>query len=267
MKLKMIALAAVMAVSGAANATLIDLGNNANTAYNGSLVFSVWDATGSYSLDLSPSIATTAATGIDGINTVVADVTALGSVSFAADSALSSWLAAANTAGLAVQWNVNALGAVATSITNKELLTTANVVTLPAALANNKSVVAGGSIVAIDTGLNSSGISAANELVVTATTAAAGYANYLNSTNFNGSLSFSDAANLGQSMGLAMVGYKGTGTAASTYAMTNLTASVDASGNLTLSTPVAAVPEADTYAMLLAGLGVMGAIVRRRRSV
>lgn len=34
-----------------------------------------------------------------------------------------------------------------------------------------------------------------------------------------------------------------------------------------LSYTVAAVPEADTYAMLLAGLGLMGAMVRRRKSV
>lgn len=32
-----------------------------------------------------------------------------------------------------------------------------------------------------------------------------------------------------------------------------------------LSSNVAAVPEADTYAMMLAGLGLMGAIARRKK--
>ena len=35
--------------------------------------------------------------------------------------------------------------------------------------------------------------------------------------------------------------------------------------NLTTSNPVSAVPEPETYAMLLAGLGVMGAVARRRK--
>ena len=39
-----------------------------------------------------------------------------------------------------------------------------------------------------------------------------------------------------------------------------------ATGDLVYSSAVAAVPEADSYAMLLAGLGMMGAIVRRRNS-
>jgi hypothetical protein len=36
--------------------------------------------------------------------------------------------------------------------------------------------------------------------------------------------------------------------------------------NIRVSAPVAAVPEPETYAMLLAGLGLMGAIARRRKA-
>lgn len=35
--------------------------------------------------------------------------------------------------------------------------------------------------------------------------------------------------------------------------------------NLTLANPVAAIPEPETYALMLAGLGIVGSIVRRRR--
>ena len=262
MKLKMIALAAVMVASGAANATLVDLGATASTGYNGSVVFSVWDSAGSYSLNLSPSIATASGTGADGINSIVADVTAAtgSSVVFNADAALTAFLGAAATAGLAVQWDVNALGAVATSVTNKELLTTANVTTLPTAPSNSLTKTAAGDLTTIYTGLNNNGISiTSNEATINSTTTA-GYANTFGTSLTN--LAFSDAANLGQSQMLALVGYKTTGTASSTYTNTGLTASVDTLGNLT----VAAVPEADTYSMLLAGLGAIGAIVRRRRN-
>lgn len=37
-------------------------------------------------------------------------------------------------------------------------------------------------------------------------------------------------------------------------------------GNVSVPTPVASVPEPETYAMLLAGLGVIGAIARRRKA-
>ncbi len=42
---------------------------------------------------------------------------------------------------------------------------------------------------------------------------------------------------------------------------------LNANGNLTFTSPVSAVPEADTWAMLLAGLGMLGMMVRRRTSI
>ncbi|GAB4515073.1 MAG: hypothetical protein Tsb0026_20630 [Sulfuricaulis sp.] len=42
---------------------------------------------------------------------------------------------------------------------------------------------------------------------------------------------------------------------------------LNADGTLTFTSPVSAVPEADTWAMLLAGLGMLGMMVRRRTSI
>lgn len=42
---------------------------------------------------------------------------------------------------------------------------------------------------------------------------------------------------------------------------------LNANGALTFTSPVSAVPEADTWAMLLAGLGMLGMMVRRRTSI
>jgi hypothetical protein len=42
---------------------------------------------------------------------------------------------------------------------------------------------------------------------------------------------------------------------------------LNANGALTFTSPVSAVPEADTWAMLLAGLGMIGMMVRRRASI
>jgi MYXO-CTERM domain-containing protein len=43
--------------------------------------------------------------------------------------------------------------------------------------------------------------------------------------------------------------------------------SLNANGTLAFASPVSAVPEADTWAMLLAGLGMLGMMVRRRTSI
>ncbi|SEL01353.1 PEP-CTERM sorting domain-containing protein [Nitrosovibrio tenuis] len=42
---------------------------------------------------------------------------------------------------------------------------------------------------------------------------------------------------------------------------------MNANGTLSFTSPVSAIPEADTWAMLLAGLGMLGAMVRRRTSI
>lgn len=46
----------------------------------------------------------------------------------------------------------------------------------------------------------------------------------------------------------------------------NYTFSINNAGTLTFNVPTTAVPEADSYAMLLAGLGVLGLVARRRKA-
>ncbi|MDR3323652.1 MAG: PEP-CTERM sorting domain-containing protein, partial [Zoogloeaceae bacterium] len=56
--------------------------------------------------------------------------------------------------------------------------------------------------------------------------------------------------------------YQGTGTSFTVYSTTGLV-----SGQLVFGTPAPAVPEPETYALLLVGLGLVGFIARRRRNL
>ena len=253
MKLKMIALAAVMAVSGAANAALIDSGSATG---NGDLVLSIWDKNSAYELNLNTVM-----------NSFVATVTAApgSAISFAADSTLSTWLAQADSATF--KWNVTATGA---SGTNKAILTSADVTTLPTAESSQIARTAVSSAQSIYNNINANGplTATVNDAVLGSTTA--GYAGNTGvfGSNFGTDVNFVDASSsLGTSMQMVRIGVKSTGSTAVTQAFDGVTVSLDSKGDLTLSTAVAAVPEADTYAMLLAGLGAMGVIVRRRRTV
>lgn len=85
-------------------------------------------------------------------------------------------------------------------------------------------------------------------------------------SNWNGKASFTSVAPTSNALDFyALDGV--TGSSAAFAAVTNYNGkfAVDAAaGTLTWTTTVAAVPEASTYAMLLAGLGLMGLMVRRR---
>ena len=58
-----------------------------------------------------------------------------------------------------------------------------------------------------------------------------------------------------------VLSYTGTGTSSFSWLTTPSTG-----GGLTVGPTVSAVPEPETYAMLLAGMGVVGAMARRRKS-
>ena len=260
MKLKMIALAAVMAVSGAANAASIDLGATGATSYNGSVVFSIWDNNSSYSLNLNTGVA---GDSISGINSFLSTITAApgSSLTFAADSTLTSWLSNANVAAL--EWNVTAIN----NGTTRSILTSADLPVLPSAESSTTARAGITSATTIFNNVNANGTqSSANDSVIQSNTP--GYiGNAAFGTNFGGGINFTDASSaLGTSMQMAVLNVKSTGGTNVTQAFDGVTASLDSKGDLTFSAPVAAVPEADTYAMLLAGLGAMGVIVRRRRA-
>lgn len=73
-------------------------------------------------------------------------------------------------------------------------------------------------------------------------------------TNFTGTVPFSHYT----------LGF--TATSASTSLTFSSTSGADYSGAVLDNVSVTAVPEPETYAMLLAGMGIMGAVVRRRQS-
>ena len=259
MKIKLLALAAAALVSGAANAALIDIGTSNPNGYNGSVVFSMWDQNSAYELNLNTGVV---GSTISGINTFVSDITAAGgSITFAADTLLTNWIASADKTNLL--WNITAVN----NGTVRSILTSANTAVLPTALSSQLLRIAMGSAGGIYTGINNNGLTATtNDVVIpsTVTTAYAGGGTF--GSNFGNDINFSNASSaLGTSMQMAVINVKSTGTALGSQAFDGVTATLATNGNLTLSN-VAAVPEADSLAMLLAGLGAMGTIVRRRRN-
>jgi len=259
MKLKLIAAAAVLAVSGAANA---DIATGA--LGNGDMFFSIWDGVNSYTRDLNVSInAFEAAIAAPGF----LPGTVLGSFSFAADALFTSYLATANLA--TVRWNIVASdslgpqrsiytystlpGPVIDSITNRSAVTAANGFALEV---NSQNLSASG---------------ADSAVFAAGTPAYAGLPSF--GSRINNRLNFETAgfaANNSLANGLNLLRING---AASGNALSTYTPYLDegfavraflntGSGTLT----IAAVPEPETFAMLLAGLGLMGAIARRRRN-
>lgn len=253
MKLKLIALAAVLAAAGTVNAAPIDNG----AAGNGGLMFSIWDGANSYSLNLNQTI--------DSFQSLVAGTSPIMSV--ALDSTFTSFMATANQAAL--QWNV-----VATDISgaNRVLETFS---TLPAASTNKANniirTLAGGTtsfINAVDTSLATTD----SAIFAAGTTGYAGGASFGNNgaglLNFvnSGTLANNSAAN---GLGFLRIDAASSGIAKSTltpYAQSGAPVEVwldTTAGTFNVAT-VAAVPEPESFAMLLAGLGLMGGIARRR---
>ncbi|MDO9165324.1 MAG: PEP-CTERM sorting domain-containing protein [Rhodoferax sp.] len=252
MKLKLIALAAVLAAAGSANAAPIANGSDGN----GGLFFSIWDAGSSYSRNLNLTM--------DSFASVVAGAGAV-DLSFAADSTFTSFLAAADLASL--KWNVVA----GDNVGARRLLETYS--TLPAATVKNDIVRGATSgTAAFATKLNAQLDSSDSTTFPAGTPGYAGNpavfgvnaARLLNFSNA-GTLANNSAAN---GLNVMLISGLATGLLASTYTpyvdgADAVKVYLDGSNALHISA-VTAVPEPESYAMLLAGLGLMGAIARRR---
>lgn len=256
MKLKLIALAAVLAAAGAANAAVIDNG----AAGNGGLFFSAWDGVNSYSRNLGYSI--------DSFESGLAAAGAI-DLNFAADATFTSFMSTAGTANL--KWNVVAtdqLGArrVLETFTAPQPLTTKT-----SDVIRNVAVGAGNFVTAINGKLTSTDSA-------TFQFGENGYADLATGNRFGetgaGLLNFSNAGSFSTNsavngLSFMRINAASSGISASTYTpyldgTDAVKVYLDGSNALHISAVTAAVPEADTYAMLLAGLGLMGAIARRR---
>ncbi|MDO8943876.1 MAG: PEP-CTERM sorting domain-containing protein [Desulfobacterales bacterium] len=259
MKLKLIALAAMLA-AGSAQAAIVD-----GSTGNGELFMTVLDSVGqkSYTLDLNITM-----------NDFLAGVAVSGtSYSYTADANMSSFLsmvAPADKSGL-----VFAIGAMdnagATATDFRRYITTASVI--DAATDTNSN-------------LKSLGTSGDQLLADTNTQIGAGVSVIVTDPSF---ISYAGSAQWGSNWGSA---FNGTSTGligndlsmyllsqtsgvfaqrnnASVYAAleqggSQVFANLDMNGNLSIA---AAVPEAETYGMMLAGLGLVGFKAARRRSM
>jgi hypothetical protein len=257
MKLKMIALAAMLA-AGSANAAIQD-----GSTGNGELFMTVLDSVGqqSYTLDLNVSM-----------NDFLAGVAANTSYSYAADANMTSFLgmvAPENKSSL-----VYAIGAMdtvgATATDFHRYITTASYVD-PNVDTNLNLKQLGSSGATLLGDANSLFVGADSSIIVTDSSAVAyaGSAQWGSNwgTKFNGVSTGTIGDDLGMYLLSQTSGAFAVRNSASVYEAltwsngTPVYANLDMDGNLM----IAAVPEAETYAMMLAGLGLVGFMVARRR--
>jgi len=251
MKLKLIAAAAALALSGAANAAIEN-----GTDGNGEFFFNIWDGVSSYTLDLN--IGQNVAAQGNPSNPNPFDPAT--SYQFAADPLFQQFISTANLANL--QWNVLAIE---TQAARTFTQTYTNLPDSGINATNGRSMT--GAVLSFINGLNPI-LGGANSVVQLVTDPF--YAGNIGCNNFSyqnfstcGTLANNSAAT---GLGLVNQAIAASGTALSTFAAQASGANavkVYLDSNYTLH--IAAVPEPETYAMLLAGLGLMGAIARRRR--
>jgi len=254
--LKTIAAAAVMAVAAAGAQADITTG----TAGNGELFFNIWDANGSYTRGLNVQI-----------NSFESGLAAAGNLdlSWTADSLLTSWLSTADVSTL--KWNIVANDTQG----NNRLLTT---YTAPEKAVTKTNDVIRSAGAATTTFINNVNTVMANTAGASVTVNAASAA-YAGKSTFNenigGSFDFSNAGSLtnnsfASGLGFMRIDALVGGGAKSVYneyleGTTAVNVWLDASRTLHIGA-VAAVPEPESYAMLLAGLGMIGLMARRRQN-
>lgn len=268
MKKTMVAAAiAAMAMSGAANAAM----NVTAGALGGdsSLILTLLDSTAgvsaTFDLGFNKSTFNTAANSSWNINS--------GNYTSAWDSFFAAGATAANT-----QYSVFAGDATGTAVGSQSLFTTSAIAVLPTVTGTSLSNMQGvfDTYILANNALGNHGAVADGASFVTAATGGNAYAGVgvaYGTAGKIGNIGGDTNAVLGTDMNVWNI------VRASTNNITNATAtklsvagfnpyfSMADTGALTYTASVAAVPEADTYAMFLAGLGLMGFIARRRMSV
>ena len=268
MKLKMIAAVLGLALAGVANAAPITDGQ----AGNSNLFFTVYDIGANaadtaddraYVLNLSSLLnggsldnwATNAAVPALAANKQVTTPNPVYSV--AADATLTSFLANTNDKSR-LQWNVVGLD----SAGYDRFLVTSNA---PATMKNSvlHNAVGNGNVYLGQ--INSALTSSSSAILAGAAAYVGGWG-----SNDGGYINFSDAAGIGQSQNFYLLSKNGTNNNTQNRvdqymvnATTAMTWTLQNDGTLVYA---AAVPEPETYALFLAGLGMIGAIARRRLS-
>ncbi|MBW8328612.1 MAG: PEP-CTERM sorting domain-containing protein [Thiobacillus sp.] len=252
MKFKLIALAAMLA-AGSANAA-IDAGANGN----GELFFSIWDGNSSYSRDLNVTI--------DAFQTTLAVGGAI-DLSWTADANFTSFLAGVTDTS-ALKWNVVAND----NYGDRRLLTTYTLPEKSPTKANDVIRSATLSVQSYVVNVNSALAGADSVAVTSASAAWAGKSSFKDTVG--GFLNFSNAGTLANNsyangLGFMRIDAKSGGILNSFYNEyldgTAVNVYLDASNALHIA--AAPVPEADTYALMLAGLGLVGFMARRRLAV
>jgi hypothetical protein len=303
MKLKLIAAALAFAAAGSAQA---QVANSQKDSPLPELYFTAWyagDATTttddtSYSRDLGSALTSVAGDPVGNILNWVGDTpdssfaaggrielngnkTSAGYMAvFAADDNLNGWLAGFSAEQKAtIRWNVTS----AASYDTHNILTTAKDITsgqVPKYPALRNAVGAWDSHLSEVNNDDEQGTGAGSDLsstVLGGTNPA--YSGATFGAKWNGKVTFDSSALLGEEMNFyslwAYAATGGTSTAAGLQQFVCLSGACDANdmaakwsfaADGTLSYAVAAVPEPETYALLLAGLGLVGAVARRRKA-
>lgn len=264
--LKTLAAAVVMAAAATGANADINLGTNGN----GELFFNIWDANGSYTRGLSTLIGTPTATQISAGYTSFEGILATAGnidLTWTADATLNAWLATADVASL--KWNVVAND---TQGANR-LLTTYKAPEAETTKLNN---VIFSASTATTTFVNSVNLAMPNVVgasvaVTSANAAWAGKTSFKDTVG--GLLNFSNGGTLANNsfasgLGFMRIDAAANNASSSVYneyleGSTAVNVWLDASNTLHIGA-VAAVPEPESYAMLLAGLGMIGFMAGRR---
>ena len=260
MKLKMITAALVLATSGSAHAIILD-GSFAASGGNGELFMTVLNpvAQTSYILDLNLRM-----------NDLLSGVASNVNYSYAADANMTAFLTAAAPTDPLV-WAIGAMDTTKDAVGNvHRYISSASNIDLSIRL-NNVNLEGLGASGNQFLGNTNGSIGDNASLIITdpSRVAYAGSAQW--GDNWGGKANFNATGAIGDSMGLYLLSQSSGAYAArfspSIYEALNFNgnayqATLDMSGNL----QVAAVPEPETYALMLAGLGLVGFMARRRKA-
>ena len=260
--LKTLAAAVVMAAAATGANAAIDNGSSGN----GELFFNIWDANGSYSRDLNITI--------DAFQTIVAG--GAFDLTFSADGVMDSFMAGSSSAGVRTgTYKFNVLANDNSGA--RRLLNTYTEATLPTTTKLNDAIrTAAGTEVTYLGFLNTA--LGANSSVAVGSTSPAWTGKSTFRDTIGGGLNFSNAgtgANNSFDNGLSFmrIDALSLGSAASVYNQYAATAAAsevrvyfDTNNALHIQSVMAAVPEPESYAMLLAGLGMIGFMAGRRNS-